>query len=516
MPVPLLVLDHVTLRAKENLCFAGTSWHINDDEQWALIGPTGAGKSLFANALCGRVPVVQGKISYFFDDGLPGRTYLRRGEIVLVSAETQREWLQRYAGYHQARWQSTEGEAVPTVAEVLSGQSIENISPYDVTPPKIDEVVYATRRAQAVELLRIGHLLDRKIIHLSHGEGRKVLLARALMQSPKLLILDDPYSGLDDGSRKMFAQGLASILAEKRQRILLVTSRQEEIPDGITHVLGIAELRVAMQGGKAEVLNSPLAQQVLTAVSQADQDIPLAAALPIIGWETLPPGEPLVELHHVSVRYHGVTVLHDITWTMQQGEHWAIRGPNGAGKSTLLSLILADNPQAYANELKLFGLRRGSGESIWEIKRRIGWVAPELTMYYQSHITCQGVVCSGFFDSIGLYQHVTPAQSQMAAAWMQAFGIEALAGRPFHEVSMGEQRLILLARALVKQPSLLILDEPCQGLDSLHRTRIIHLLDRICQQTPVGLLYVTHHKDELPRAITHVLELEQGSIRAVV
>jgi molybdate transport system ATP-binding protein len=219
-------------------------------------------------------------------------------------------------------------------------------------------------------------------------------------------------------------------------------------------------------------------------------------------------------LQHASVNYQDVPVLHDITWTMRQGEHWAIRGPNGAGKSTLLSLILADNPQAYANDLKLFGRQRGSGESIWDIKQRIGWVAPELNNFYQSHDTCRMVVCSGFFDSIGLYHDVTPAQAQVAAAWMQALGIEALAGQSFQAVSIGEQRLILLARALVKQPSLLILDEPCQGLDAPHRTRIIDLLDSLCQQTQVSLLYVTHHTDELPQAITHVLELERGRIRA--
>jgi molybdate transport system ATP-binding protein len=199
---------------------------------------------------------------------------------------------------------------------------------------------------------------------------------------------------------------------------------------------------------------------------------------------------------------------------MRQGEHWAIRGPNGAGKSTLLSLILADNPQGYANELKIFGRPRGSGESIWEIKQQIGWVAPEIHMYYPSQAACQTIVCSGFFDSVGLFHNMTPAQMQIAAKWMQALGIEALAERSFQEVSIGEQRLVLLARALVKQPRLLILDEPCQGLDGANRSRIIQLLDSLCQQTPVSLLYVTHHLDELPRAIKHVMHLENGRMLA--
>lgn len=510
MRKPLLVLDNVTLKANERLYFEETHWCIHDDEQWALIGPTGAGKSLLANALCRHIAVVQGQILYFFDDASPGRSYLRRGEIVLVSAETQRALHQRYAGYHQARWQSMEGAEAPTVNELLSGRSIEYVSPYEVTHPTTHEAVYAERRTQAVGLLGIDYLLDRKTIHLSNGEARKVLLARALMQSPKLLILDDPFGGLDNASRQTLAQVLADIIERGQQRLLLVTSRQEEIPGGITHVLGVADCRIIMQGTKTKVLGDSFAQRVLGAGRQVTQNV---SELPAAHWEAAP-GSTLIELDHVHISYHGISVLHDISWTMRPGEHWAIRGPNGAGKSTLLSLILGDNPQAYANNLMLFGRPRGSGESIWDIKRRIGWVAPELHIFYQASVTCQMVVCSGFFDSVGVYQEVTPGQARLADSWMQALDIAILARKSFQAISIGEQRLVLLARALVKQPWLLILDEPCQGLDGSHRTRIINLVEALCQQTPVSLLYVTHHTDELPRTITHVLELEQGRIRA--
>jgi len=509
MQKPLLIAENITLRSQGQLCFEGTNWSLQKDEQWAVIGPTGAGKSFLVQAMCGRIPIVHGKISYFFDDTPNGRTYLQRGEIVLVSAETQRELLQHYAGYHQARWHSLEGEQTPSVAELLSGKSLEQNSPYEVTASQTDESRYTARREQVVELLGISYLLNRKIIHVSHGEGRKVVLARALMQAPKLLILDDPFGGLDVASRKTLIRAITAILEEGEQRLLLVTSRQEEIPEGITHVLGLAGLKVAIQGTKAEVLETPFAEQVFSTHPVEKQDLP---PLPVTGWETSETGAALIEFQQVNVNYQGVPILQDLTWTMRPGEHWAIRGPNGAGKSTLLSLILADNPQAYANDLRLFGRQRGSGESIWEIKRRIGWVSPELNNFYQSQGTCQMVVCSGFFDSIGLYRELTPAQAQMAADWMQALGIEMLAGQAFQAVSIGEQRLVLLARALVKQPQLLILDEPCQGLDGPHRARIIHLLETICEQTPVSLLYVTHHQDEIPRTITHVLELEQGRI----
>jgi molybdate transport system ATP-binding protein len=214
-----------------------------------------------------------------------------------------------------------------------------------------------------------------------------------------------------------------------------------------------------------------------------------------------------------SITYNGVKVLDRINWRMRQGENWAVLGPNGAGKTTLLSLILADNPQSYANDITIFGTRRGSGESIWDIKRDIGWVSPELQLYYHQDTSCHHVICSGFFDSVGLYQTYLPEQAQVAQHWLDELGLTHLADRPLGTVSVGEQRLALLGRALVKKPALLILDEPCQGLDLRNRTRIIDLLDQLCRQLPVNLIYVTHHFDEMPQAITHVLKLEKGRIQ---
>jgi len=510
---PVLVLHNVAIRSGDSLRFAGTDWVMNSDEHWAIIGRTGAGKSLFVNALCRRVPIAQGHIRYRFDDNGTGRSSVERGDIVLISAETQREFLTAYAGYHQARWQSMEGQDTPTVGDMLTGHSIEHSSPHDVTPLTTDEGVYATRRAEAVGILGIAPLLERKIMHLSNGEIRKVLLARALMQVPHLLILDDPFAGLDVTSRETLGRVLAHICNTGRQRVILVASRATDIPGGITHVLGVDHCHVVMEGAKSEVLETPFARRVLSPHPMSSH---ATCPVPVAGWERSSSDAPLIECRDVSIRYQGVTVLHHITWAMHYGERWAIRGPNGSGKSTLLSLILADNPQAYAVDLRLFGRRRGSGESIWDIKGHIGWFAPELAMFYRTGGTCQTVVCSGFFDSIGVFRDVTTAQAEAARAWMRAFGVDALAHRAFSTCSMGEQRLVLLARAFVKQPALVILDEPCQGLDAPRRSHIIEIVDAVCRQTPVSLLYVTHHSDELPGAMTHVLELEGGHMRAHV
>ena len=217
-------------------------------------------------------------------------------------------------------------------------------------------------------------------------------------------------------------------------------------------------------------------------------------------------------MENVSVSYNGTPVLHQVNWTVRENEHWALLGPNGAGKTTLLSLILADNPQAYANDITLFGWRRGSGESIWEIKRNIGWVAPELQLYYPRHATCLDVACSGWYDSVGLYRECTSHQREIAVAWLERFGLAERAGTVIDQLSEGEQRLALLARALVKSPVLLVLDEPCQGLDAGNRDRVLQAIAEAGVQPNTSMIYVTHRADELPQNITHVLRLSEGHV----
>jgi molybdate transport system ATP-binding protein len=214
----------------------------------------------------------------------------------------------------------------------------------------------------------------------------------------------------------------------------------------------------------------------------------------------------------VSVAYGGVQILDGIDWTVRRGERWALLGPNGAGKTTLLSLILGDNPQAYANNVTLFGRRRGSGESIWEVKQQIGWVAPELHLYYPKSLSCLEVVCSGFFDSVGIYRRPSPEQCEAARRWVEHLGISHLAAGPFASISEGQQRLVLMARAVVKNPALLVLDEPCQGLDVEHRDRVLQTVDTISARLDSSLIYVTHDPHALPASISHVLRLEVGRI----
>jgi molybdate transport system ATP-binding protein len=495
----LLHLDDVTLRLDGRAAFEHTTWTIRKDEHWAILGPTGSGKSLLSGAVNRRVPLKSGRISFYFDPSAPqGRTYILPGEILTLSAETHRAFLGRYARYHQARWQSMEGEESPSVSELLRSAD-------RATPAEQEEIS---------RLLGLDELGERKVLHLSHGESRKLHLAWLLLHKPRLLVLDDPYVGLDQQTRPLIARAIEDLLIREEPQILFISSRPEEIPSGVHRLLLVRNLKVEATGDPAGIheLYDHDEPEPVSPIAGDDTKFERAAEHFSAGIEALAVFPELVRMQNVTVAYGGVRVLDRVTWSVERGQRWSVSGHNGAGKTTLLSLILGDNPKAYANEIYLFGHRRGTGETIWDIKKNIGWVSPELQIHYPQGATCFDVVGSGLFDSVGLYRQCTSEQAAAAQDWLDAFGLLGCTGTPFRALSTGQQRLALLARALVKCPPLLVLDEPCQGLDAAHRHFLIDLLDRICRRAPLTMIYVTHYRDELPGCITHHMQLEHGRV----
>jgi molybdate transport system ATP-binding protein len=498
----LISLNNITFRVGEQLSFPNTTWQIAPGQHWAILGPTGSGKSTLAKGLSRSLPLVEGQILFFFDGAIgDARPYLHANEVLTFSTETHQAFTRQFVGYHQARWQSFEGEDAPLVASLLDGQGD------------------AEKRIAVIDLLGIQSLMERKAHQLSHGESRKVFLARLLLRSPRLLILDDPYAGLDAQSRERLKETIERLLERQDPAIMFLSSRYEDIPAGIDHFLLVRTHQVLAQGDRRSLQHKPEYRDFFSA-SKVERKVitetPAFTRMVERYANGLADGEKLPEIiamHGVSIGYQGVPVLKGIDWTVHQGERWALLGPNGAGKTTLLSLILADNPQAYTNDMCLFGQPRGSGESIWQIKRRIGWVSPELQVFYDRSLTVREVVSSGFFDSVGLYRRCNLEQAAIVSEWMEALDLTYLAERPIRALSTGQQRLALLARALVKNPPLLVLDEPCQGLDSEHRFQIINLIDHLCRVAPVTLIYVSHYADEIPAAITHQLLLNNGEIQ---
>jgi molybdate transport system ATP-binding protein len=378
------------------------------------------------------------------------------------------------------------------------------------------------RLVDVVDRLGIRECLSRSIASLSTGEIRKTLIARALMKSPKLLILDEPFDGLDGRSRATLAESVNTLMTGS-MRVILVVHRLEEIVPNITHVLLVKSGQLFQQGLKHELLTSENISTLYgfdlhlektndeyhVSYGAEKRDLFETTVLSREVRQDVP--EVLIEMKDTTVRYRDLLVLDHLNWSMKQGENWAILGPNGSGKSTIVKLILGDNLQGYANQVMLFGRRKGSGETLGEIKKHLGVVSSELQVHYRKKMSAYDVIASGFYDSIGLYHFPTPKQKTAVDEWIELLKIGDIAKEAYHQLSYGQKRMILLARAMVKSPALLIVDEPCHGLDIPNRKRILDVLERI-GRTQTNLLYVTNHKDEILNCITHVMRLKKGKV----
>ncbi|OPY84389.1 MAG: putative ABC transporter ATP-binding protein YlmA [Syntrophus sp. PtaU1.Bin208] len=471
-------LKDVTFRKRDVLLLPGTFWEIRTGQNWAILGENGSGKSVLARSLKGDVPIVRGElIRHVPEAAVEGIGYL--------SFELLEEILLREDRFEDAHAFSGWGRTL-TTGEMLE-IGTENgafLDPFD-------------------DILGIRPLLDRSIRVLSNGEIRKVLITRALLSRPKLLILDEPFAGLDAASRDSLAQAISVLMARGTQ-IILVTQRLEEVIPGISHVLIIREGQIALTGRREQVLRP----EALQPFSGSGISLPtLPRPIPSASDKAVQKADILVDMKNVHVAFGKVTVLDRLTWSVRRGENWAVVGPNGSGKSTLLALITGDNLQVYANDVRLFGHKRGGGESIWEIRQRIGLVSPELQLRYRKPVSVREVVLSGLFDSIGLYRKVSAEQKVLASSWLACLGMNDRSERPFNLLSYGEKRLVLIARAMIKSPELLILDEPCQGLDRSNREMVLALMEEIGRRSSTTMIYVTHHEREIIPSIQHVLSL---------
>ena len=487
-PVPALIaFQGVSLRMGGSRVLEGITWRVGRGEQWVVLGPNGAGKSTLLAALAGRVAVVAGRI-------LRSGAMSRQGAVGYLSFDLARRILQQDADRDEARhFSGDSGPRAPVRSFFLSGGKGGQ-----------GGLPVTGRLAQ----LEIGHLMDREMRALSTGEMRKVLIARALVGKPDLLILDEPFDGLDSPAREDLAAMIA-VLMRSGLTVILATNRLEEIPPGASHLLGLKAGRVMFSGRRPDLLKAALldrlygAAAIVTGRGQASGSAP---PVPRGGGDR----QSLVEMRKVTVRYGPLTVVENLDWSIRRGENWGLVGPNGSGKSTLVGMISGDHLQAYANDIWLFGRRRGSGESIWEIKEKIGLVSFALQVGYRADISALSVVVSGFYSSIGLYRIADAKQRRAALGWMASLGIEDLAPKPFVHLSQGQQRMVLLARAMVTQPLLLLLDEPCQGLDPVNRRMVFDVVEAIGRQGRTQILLVTHFEDELPRCIRHILRLGGG------
>jgi molybdate transport system ATP-binding protein len=515
-PQPFLSLRNGAFRLGDRIVFEHTTWVFHRHEHWAIIGANGSGKTLLADALRGGLPLVRGELLYHFR---PPRGSTHEEAISHVSFED------RKADVHdtvvQSRWNSLEEEGAMPVRDYLSYERVMEINPFEVSRRQGKaRSQFARRMRRAVGLLQVAPLLERRLISLSNGERQRVQLARAFLHPMRLLILDEPFAGLDAATRGHF-HALLEQLMDTPLRVLLITTRVEDLPRHITHVLCVAQCRVVAEGPRGAILSLPRVKRLFSTGKGGTRGRPQSIQAgggrraDISGRRNARRrsedslGRELVRLSKVTVRYGNTVILREINWTIRAGESWALLGPNGSGKTTLLSLILGDNPQVYTNNVVVFGRQRGSGESVWDIKRHIGWVSPELHLHFNDAATCFEVAASGLFDTVGLFQSLSARQRAAARHWLARFQLLDVADRPLFSLSAGLQRMILLARALVKNPRLLILDEPCQGLDSAHRNLFVQAVDWLIRTGAATVVYVTHRQDEIPPSIHRVLRLRK-------
>ena len=495
----IIQLTDATFRLGDRLVFEKTTWKFARGEQWAVIGPNGSGKSLFADALRGHLPLVHGELNYGFR---PPPVITPEQALGHVSFEKRKSEL--HERVVQSRWNTLEEPGAITVKEFLSYEQVMEVNPFEIqSNNSTAKTQFERRRRRAMELLQIAPFFDRTLLSLSNGETQRVQLVRALCHPVRMLILDEPFIGLDSATRKHL-QGVLRRLVGAGLPLLILTTRPEELPQKISHIIELSGCRLLSSGRRGRHRTEKPSR------SSSNFGKSKFKMRYIPGGSTSTVANPLIQLRNVTVRYGRSVILEDINWTVLTGESWAVLGPNGSGKTTLLSLLLGDNPQAYANDVRVFDKRRGSGESIWELKKRIGWVSPELHLHFNEAMTSSSVVASGFHDSVGLFERPTKLQQKAIASWLKRFQLAAFEQTPLFGLSVGLQRMVLLARALVKEPELLVLDEPCQSLDAPHRELFISTVDRLISSHSVTVLYVTHRLDELPRSIKRALQLLRG------
>jgi molybdate transport system ATP-binding protein len=482
MAEKFLSLEEVSIQIGNKLILNKLNFNILHGEQWAITGPSGSGKSVLAHTLMGR-HFYTGRITY----------HKPRTRIAIV--EQQHRFLNRSGTtdlYYQQRFNASDADQTITVEQELTESSPEWAA---------GETLHTW---EWLNHLHIRPLLARPLIQLSNGENKRVQLAIALLEAPDLLILDNPFLGLDIEGRSTLHR-IIDMLAEKGIQLLLITSPRE-MPGAITHVARLE------QGGWTFCDRKQHFQPPQETAIQAYLDAGILQRLQLLSAQAPATFSTAVKMTDVNIHYGEKILLQHIYWEVKKGERWNVSGPNGAGKSTLLSLITADNPQAYANDIWLFDRKRGTGETIWEVKQKIGFVSPELHLYFDYSATCFEVVASGLFDTIGLFRTLTEEQEQRAMLWMRLLSLEGLRSLRLAQLSAGQQRMVLLARALIKNPPMLILDEPCQGLDEAQTSYFRQFIGLLCEAFGTTLIYVSHYREEIPDCVDRFLRLDNGAV----
>ncbi|MDB1123007.1 ATP-binding cassette domain-containing protein [Vibrio algarum] len=455
-----ITFDHITLQTTSSYLEI-EDWHISLNQSWGIFSTEGDIGSILGDLLCQECKVDSGKI-----EGLSGK-------IAQVSLAEQQRLLESELA----------NDDTDFIDKIDTGTSVYTL----IYQQCQDE----EQTLNLIDDLDLTHLKDSGFRVLSTGETRRLMLARVLASKPSLLLLDEPYAGLDAQHRSQLTLYLETL--RTTTQLIIVVSREDEMPSWVDNIALFSKGKLTETMSKSRWDTHPIIAQI-TAQSKKQSDEVLA--LIHKHQHTTHFENPLFELEDGRVAYSDSIIFSHVNWRINNGEHWQIRGPNGCGKSTLLGLIFGDHPQCYSNKIHIFGKKRGSGETIWDLKQNMGMVSSALHLQYRVSCTALDVVLSGFYDSIGLYSQPSKKEIDIAKEWLEILHMGKFIKTPFKQLEYGQQRLLLVARALVKQPAILILDEPYQGLDNLGRRLVMNTLEMIAKENLSQLLYVTHYQQD--------------------
>ena len=504
----LITIKNCNIENSKTTVIKNFSWTIKEGESWLVIGRNGSGKAEVLKALANKdnlhfVPSLSNDVK----DSIYSNLFNNTTEI--VSLEIASKIIQEERENDESEYVEGGVDKGRSGRKFLS-EVLEN-----------DENI---EEREEVKLCGLTSFLDRGLKYMSTGEIRRTLLCRALLSKKELLILSDPFAGLDKESRTILFSFFNKLQQEGKPCIILSMERWHEIPDGITHVLEMNDKKVSFIGSRKEYETLLNKRSVEERESKQEEKKEFTAEVEetIKNTKTLSSNtnnyieekdtsnnEILVQMTNVNVGWDDKRVLRNLNWTLRKGENWLIRGPNGCGKTTLLELITGDNMQVFSNDIKIFGNKRGSGESIWDIKKKLGIVSYRLHVEYRmlSGTSLENVIISGLRDSIGLYGKATDMEMAQARKWLKLGGFEGREKDNFGSLSYGEQRAILILRGAIKLPEILILDEPCHGLDESYREKILTLMEKIGEGGTTTMLHVTHDPSEVLSCEKHILEL---------